>query len=78
MTEHRIYDVYKDLRMWNYMTCEKNEAGRETWRINVEIKRGEEVLIPVVPGTETYVDRGYAQIAGKALGMKLVDEAGIS
>lgn len=78
MTEHRIYDVYKGLRMWNYMTCEKNEASRETWRINVEIKRGEEVLIPVVAGTETYVDRGYAQIAGKALGMKLVDDAGLS
>jgi hypothetical protein len=72
MTEHRIYDVYQGFRMWNYMTCEKNEEGRETWRTNVEIKRGEEVVIPVAAGTQTYVDRGYAQIAGKALGMKLI------
>lgn len=78
MTEHHIYDEYKGFRMWNYMTCEKNEDGRETWRINVEIKRGEEIVIPVVAGTETYVDRGYAQKAGKELGIKLVDEAGIS
>jgi hypothetical protein len=77
MTEHRIYDVYQGFRIRNYMTCEKNDDGRETWRINVEIKRGEEVVIPVVAGTQTYVDRGYAQIAGKALGMKLIDETGI-
>lgn len=76
MTEHRIYDVYQGFRMWNYMTCEKNEDGRETWKINVEIKwrRG---CYSSRCRYATYADRGYAQIAGKALGRKLIDEAGI-
>ncbi len=78
MTQHDIYDEYKGLRLWNYMTCEKDEEGRETWRIRVEVKRGDEVVIPAVDGDQTYVDRGYAQIAGKALGIRLVDEAGIA
>lgn len=74
MTQHDIYDEYKGLRLWNYMTCEKDSEDRETWRIRVEVKRGIEVLLPAVDGQQTYVDRGYAQIAGKELGMKLVDE----
>lgn len=77
MTQHDIYDEYKGLRLWNYMTCEKTEDGRETWRIRVEVRRGrDEVVIPAVEPDETFVDRMYAQNAGRELGMRLVDEAG--
>ena len=38
MTQHDIYDEYKGLRLWSYLTCEKDADGRETWRIRVEVK----------------------------------------
>ncbi|WP_050999724.1 hypothetical protein [Pseudomonas chlororaphis] len=60
----------------NYMECEKDEEGRETWRINVEVKRGGEVVVPVVAGDRTFADRGLAQVAGRELGAKLVAERG--
>ncbi|EIM14007.1 hypothetical protein PchlO6_2102 [Pseudomonas chlororaphis O6] len=58
------------------MECEKDEEGRETWRINVEVKRGGEVVVPVVAGDRTFADRGLAQVAGRELGAKLVAERG--
>jgi hypothetical protein len=30
MTQHDIYDEYKGLRLWNYLTCEKDAEERET------------------------------------------------
>ena len=54
----------------------KHDEGRETWRINVEVKRGGEVVVPVVAGDRTYVDRGLAQVAGRELGAKLAKEKG--
>ncbi|WP_109514713.1 hypothetical protein [Pseudomonas ovata] len=78
MPQHNIYDEYKGLRLWNYMTCEKDEEGREVWQIKVEVRRGrDEVVIPAVEPEQTYVDRMYAQSAGRELGKRLVDEAGL-
>ena len=76
MTKHDIYDGHEGFQLWNYMECEKDEEGRETWRINVEVKRGGEVVVPVVAGDRTYVDRGLAQAAGRELGAKLVAAKG--
>ncbi len=76
MSQHDIYDEYKGLRVWNYLNCEKDADGRETWRIRVEVKRIDEVVIPAVDGDCTYVDRGLAQVAGRELGARLVDESG--
>lgn len=61
MTKHDIYDDIEGFQVWNYMECDKDEEGRETWRINVEVKRGGEVVVPVVAGDRTYVDRGLAR-----------------
>lgn len=78
VSHHNIYDEYKGLRLWNYLTCEKDADGGETWRIRVEVKRIDEVVIPAVDGDRTYVDRGLAQVAGRELGARLVDESGIA
>jgi hypothetical protein len=72
MTKHDIYDDFQGYQLWNYMECEKDEEGRETWRINVEVKRGGEVVVPVVAGDRTFPDRGLAQVAGRELGEKLL------
>ncbi len=56
------------------MECDKDNEGRENWLINVDVKRGGEVVVPVVVGDLTYVERGLAQIAGRVLGAKLVEE----
>ncbi|MCS3467146.1 hypothetical protein M2401_000867 [Pseudomonas sp. JUb42] len=78
MTQHNIYDEYKGLRLWNYMTCERDEENREVWQITVEVRRGrDEVVIPAVEQGQTYVDRMYAQAAGREIGKRLVDEAGL-
>ena len=76
MTKHDIYDEHEGFQLWNYMECEKDEEGRETWRISVEVKRAGEVVMPVVAGDRTYVDRGLAQVAGRELGAKLVAAKG--
>lgn len=78
MTQHDIYDEYKGLRIWNYLTCEKDAQERETWHIRVEVKRIDEVVVPAVAGNRTYVDRGLAQVAGRELGARLIDESGIA
>lgn len=78
MTQHDIYDEYKGLRIWNYLTCEKDAGSRETWRIRVEVKRIDEIVIPAVDGDRTYVDRGLAQMAGRELAARLVDESGLA
>lgn len=72
MTKHDIYDEHEGFRLWNYMECEILESGQEVWRINVEVKRVDAVVIPVVPGDQTYADRGLAQVAGRVLGAQLV------
>lgn len=46
------------------MECETLESGQEVRRINVEVKRVDEVVIPVVAGDQTYPDSGLAQVAG--------------
>ncbi|AJO77765.1 hypothetical protein [Pseudomonas sp. MRSN 12121] len=75
MTRHDIYDEIDGFQVWNYMECDRDEDGRETaWRINVEIKRSGEVVVPVVAGDRTYADRGLAQVAGRELGAKLIAE----
>ena len=74
MTKHDIYDEHEGFRLWNYMMCERGDEGRETWRINVEVKRVDEVVIPVVAGDQTYPDRGLAQVAGRELGARMVAE----
>ena len=48
------------------MECDKDEEGRETWRINVEVKRSGEIVVPVVAGDRTYLDRGLPQVSGRA------------
>ena len=48
MTKHDIYDEIEGFQVWKYMECDKDDEGRETWRINVEIKRAGEVVVPVV------------------------------
>lgn len=65
MIKHDIYDEIEGFQVWSYMGCDKDEEGRETWRINVEVKRGGELVVPVVAGDRTYVDRGLAQLAGR-------------
>jgi hypothetical protein len=77
MTKHDIYDEHEGFRLWNYMECETLESGQEVWRINVEVKRVDDVVIPVVAGDQTYPDRGLAQVAGRVLGAKLVAERGL-
>lgn len=77
MTNHDIYDEIEGFQVWNYMECDKDEEGRETWRINVEVKRGGEVVVPVVAGDRTYVDRGLAQVAGREVGARLIAGAGL-
>ena len=72
MTKHDIYDEIEGFQVWNYMECDKDVEGRETWRINVEVKRGGEVVLKVIPGDRTYVDRGLAQVAGREVGAKLI------
>lgn len=72
MTKHDIYDDIEGFQVWNYMECDKDEEGRENWRINVAIKRGGEVVVPVVAGDRTYVDRGLAQVAGRETGTRLI------
>ncbi|EJM48116.1 hypothetical protein [Pseudomonas sp. GM48] len=74
MTKHDIYDEHEGFRLWNYMECETLESGQEVWRINVEVKRVDEVVIPVGAGDQTYSDRGLAQVAGRELGAKLAAE----
>lgn len=74
MTKHDIYDEHEGFRLWNYMTCEKGGEGQEVWRINVEVKRVDEVVIPVVAGDQTFPDRGLAQVAGRELGARMVAE----
>lgn len=72
MTKHDIYDEIDGFQVWNYTECDKGEGGRETWRINVEVKRGCEIVVPVVAGERTYVDRGLAQVAGREVGARLI------
>ncbi|WP_338501001.1 hypothetical protein VRB50_14595 [Pseudomonas poae] len=72
MTKHDIYDEIEGLQVWNYMECDKDDEGRETWRINVEVKRGGEVVVPVVACDRTYVDRGLAQVAGREVGTRMI------
>src|SRR5476651_753682 len=60
MTKHDIYDEHEGFQLWNYMECDKDDEGRETWRINVEVKRDGAVVVPVVAGDQTYPDRGLA------------------
>lgn len=74
MTKHDIYDEIEGFQVWNYMERDKDEEGRETWRINVEVKRGGEVVVLVVASYRTYVDRGLAQVAGRELGARLIAE----
>lgn len=74
MTKHDIYDEHEGFRLWNYMTCKKDDEGQEVWRINVEVKRIDEVVIPVVAGDQTFPDRGLAQVAGRELGARMVAE----
>lgn len=59
------------------MECDRDEEGRETWRINVDVKRGGEVVMLVVAGDRTYVDRGLAQVAGREVGARLIAEVGL-
>jgi hypothetical protein len=33
MTKHDIYDEHEGFRLWNYMTCKKDDEGQEVWRI---------------------------------------------
>ncbi len=77
MSKHDIYDEIEGFQVWNYMECDKDEEGRETWRINVEVKRGGEVVVPVVADDRTYVDRGLAQVAGREVGTRLIAGAGL-
>ncbi len=42
--------------------------------IGVEVKSGGEVVVPVVAGDRTYVDRGLAQVAGREVGARLIAE----
>ena len=77
MTKHDIYDEIESFQVWNYMECDKGDKGRETWRINVEVRRGSEVVVPVVAGDRTYVDRGLAQVAWREVGAKLIAERGL-
>ena len=74
MTKHDIYDEIEGFQVWNYLECEKDNGGRDTWRINVEVKRGGKVVVPVVAGVRTYVDRGLAQVAGREVGARLISE----
>ncbi|WP_347927053.1 hypothetical protein [Pseudomonas helvetica] len=74
MTKHDIYDEHEGFRLWNYMECETLESGQEVWRINVEVKRVDEVVIPVVAADQTYADRGLAQVAGWRMGGRMVAE----
>ena len=74
MTKPDIYDEIEGFPVWNYMECDKDEEGRETWRINVEVKRGVEVVVSVVAGDRTYVDRGLAQMAGREFGARLISK----
>ncbi|WP_223483670.1 hypothetical protein [Pseudomonas sp. A-RE-19] len=73
MTKHDIYDEHEGFRLWNYMEYETLASGQEVWRINIEVKRVDEVLIPVVAGDQTYPDHGLAQVAGRELGVKLAE-----
>jgi len=75
MTKHDIHDEIEGFQVWNYMECDKDEEGLETWRINVEVKRGGEMVVPVVAGDRTYVDRGLAQVAGRKVGARLIADA---
>ncbi|CAI8718372.1 hypothetical protein EMIT051CA3_110098 [Pseudomonas chlororaphis] len=38
------------------------------------MKRGGEVVVPVVAGDRTFPDRGLAQVAGRELGAKLIQQ----
>lgn len=77
MTKHDIYDDIEGFQVWNYMECDKDDEGRETWRINVEVKRGGEVVVPVAAGDRAYVGRGLAQVAGREVGARLITYAGL-
>ena len=72
MTKHDIYDDIEGFQVWNYMECDKDEEGRETWSVNVEMKRGGEVVVRIVAGDQTYVDRNLAQVAGREVGARLI------
>lgn len=74
MTKHDIYDEIEGFQVWNYMERDKDDEGRETWRINVEVKRGGKVVVPVVAGNRTYVDRSLAQVAGRGVGGRMITE----
>ena len=41
------------------------------------MKRDGAVVVPVVAGDRTYVDRGLAQVAGREIGARLVAERGL-
>ncbi|MPQ68297.1 MULTISPECIES: hypothetical protein [unclassified Pseudomonas] len=76
MTKHGIYDEHEGFQLWNYMECEKDGKGRETWRIKVEMELDGAVVVPVVAGGRTFPNHGLAQVAGRQLGAKLAKEKG--
>lgn len=41
------------------------------------MKLGGEVVVPVVAGERTYVDRGLVQVAGREVGARLIAGAGL-
>lgn len=55
----------------------QGRGGPVDLRINVEVKRGGEVVVPVVAGDRTYVYRGLAQVAGRDVGARLIAERGL-
>ncbi|MGF6455281.1 hypothetical protein [Pseudomonas frederiksbergensis] len=54
VTKHEIYNEHEGFRLWNYITCKKDDEGQEVWRINIEVKRVDEVVISVVAGDQTF------------------------
>ena len=65
MTKHDIYDEIEGFQVWNYMECDKDEEVRESWRINVVVERGGEVVVPAVADERTYVDSGLVPVTGR-------------
>lgn len=69
MTKQGTYDEREGFRPWNYVTCREDIEGQEVWRINVKVKRVDEVVIPLAAA-----DHGLVQVSEREVGARMMAE----
>ncbi|WP_283184459.1 hypothetical protein [Pseudomonas svalbardensis] len=75
MTKQGTYDEREGFRPWNYVTCWEDIEGQEVWRINVKVKRVDEVVIPLAAADHDHDhDHGLVQVAEREVGARMMAE----